>query len=154
VEAVKGDTGHRRELVPVEVILQHGGLTAGRPTAHLGGPLAQSRFVDEDDHSALFSSVFFNAGQRSRFQRRIAASSRSSARPVGRWLLKPTPTRIRHTWLSLYRRPNFSSISCPTRRNVHSSVANPCASAPSLSNRTNSAFCCTSKPDGRPRTRR
>src|SRR5215813_9625896 len=78
VKAIEGDTGHRRELVPVEVILQHGRFAPWRPAAHLGWPLAQSRFVDEDDDPALFSGVFFNAGQRTRFQRRIASSSRSS----------------------------------------------------------------------------
>src|SRR5262249_5936871 len=154
VKAIEGDTGHRRELVPVEVILQHGRFAPWRPAAHLGWPLAQSRFVDEDDDPALFSGVFFNAGQRTRFQRRIASSSRSSARLVGRWLLKPRPIKIRHTWLSLYRRPNFSSISWPTRRNVHSSVANPCARAPSLSSWPSSTFCCASKLEGRPRGRR
>src|SRR6516162_3526147 len=154
VEAIEGDTGHRRELVPIEVILQHRGFTPRRPTPHPGRSLAQSRLVDEDYDSALFSGVFFSAGQRTRFQRRIAPSSRSSARFVGRWLLKPRPIKIRHTWLSLYRRPNFSSISWPTRRSVHSSVANPCASAPSLSSRTSSTFCCASRPEGRPRGRR
>jgi len=73
---------------------------------------------------------------------------------VGRWLLNPSDTRIRHTWLSLYRRANFSSIICPTRRNVHSSVANPCASAPSFRSFTRSTRCCASRPDGRPRGRR
>src|SRR5262249_15231868 len=31
VKAIEGDTGHRRELVPVEVILQHGRCAPGRP---------------------------------------------------------------------------------------------------------------------------
>src|SRR5450759_1248756 len=70
-----------------------------------GGPLAQSRLVDEDDDPSLFCSVFFRAGQRVCFQRLIAASSRSSARPEGRWQEKPSETRIRQTWLSLYERP-------------------------------------------------
>ena len=132
VEALESDPSDRRELVPVEVILQDRGVAARCPTANLSRSFAQSRFVDKDDDSPLFSGVFFNSGQRTRFQRRIPASSRSSARPVGRWLLNPSDIRIRHTWLSLYRRANFSSIIWPTRRNVHNSVAKPCASAPSL----------------------
>jgi hypothetical protein len=83
VEAVEGNAGDRRELMPVEVVLENRGLTAWGPATHLGRPLAQSRLVDEDDDPALFLSVFFSAGQRSRFQRRIAPSSRSSARPGG-----------------------------------------------------------------------
>src|SRR6185437_3127637 len=153
VETLKSDTGDRRELVPVEVVLQDRGLAARCPTTNLSRSFAQSRLVDEDDDSSLFSGVFFNSGQRTRFQRRIAPSSRSSALLVGRWLLNPSDTRIRHTWLSLYRRENFSSISWPTRRNVHSSVANPCASAPSFSSRTRSVRCWASRPDGRPRCR-
>ena len=40
--------GHRNRL-PVETVLQHRSLTAGRPGCALDGALAQSAFVGEDD---------------------------------------------------------------------------------------------------------
>jgi hypothetical protein len=58
VEALKSDPGDCRELVPVEVVLQDRGLPARSPTANLSGSFAQSRLVDEDNDSALFSGVF------------------------------------------------------------------------------------------------
>src|SRR5271167_2611970 len=130
VEAAEGNAGDDRELGPVEVILEHGGLAARRPGAHPSGSLAQSRLVDEDDDSALFRSVFFRTGQRLCFQRWMADSLRSRARPEGRWQEKPSATRIRQTWLSLYERAKRRLINSPTRGRVHRSVANPSASAP------------------------
>jgi hypothetical protein len=48
------------------------------------GLLAQPALVDEYDQTAFAERFFLMAGQRWRFQRRIADSSRSSARPTGR----------------------------------------------------------------------
>jgi hypothetical protein len=42
--------------------------------------------------------VFFSAGHRCRFHCAIAVSSRSSARPVGRWQLQPSFRKSHHTW--------------------------------------------------------
>jgi hypothetical protein len=47
-------------------------------------PFAQPALVREDDRLALACGVVFTSGHRTRTQRRMAASSRSSARPVGR----------------------------------------------------------------------
>ena len=99
VEAPPRDARDRREQVPVEVVLEDRRLSARRPGPAAVGPLGQSALVDEDDRLPLGGSVFFNAGQRTRFQWRIAASSRSSARPVGRWQLQPSRLRSRQTWL-------------------------------------------------------
>src|ERR1022692_4958286 len=153
VEAPEGDPGDHRELMPVKVILQDRRLAARCPGAHASWPLAQSGLVYEDDDSALFCGVSFRTGQRVCFQRLIAASSRSSARPEGRWQEKPSETRMRHTWLSLYARPKRRSIKCPTRGSVHRSVAKPSASAPAFSARINSRRCPCSSPEGRPRGR-
>jgi len=99
VEIPPRDPGDRREQVPVEVVLQDRRLSTWGPGPAAMRPLGQSALVDEDDRLPLGGSVFFNAGQRTRFQWRIAASSRSSARPVGRWQLQPSRLRSRQTWL-------------------------------------------------------
>ena len=97
VEVPPGDSGHRRERLPVEVILQDGCSSPRCPGATAMGALAQSAFVDEDDGTAFFLGFFLSSGQRSCFQRRIAASSRSRARPIGRGQLHPSCRKIRHT---------------------------------------------------------
>src|SRR5271163_4476162 len=153
VEAAEGDPGNHRQLAPVEVVLQDRGLPLRRPSAHPCRTLAQSGLVDEDDDPPLFRSVFFRAGQRVCFQRLIAPSSRSSARPDGRWQEKPSETRMRQTWLSLYERVKRRLINSPTRGSVHRSVAKPSASAPAVSARINSPRWASSKPEGRPRRR-
>ena len=99
VETPPRDPGDRREQVPVEVILQDGRLPARRPRPAAMRPLGQSALVDEDDRLPLRGGLFFNAGQRTRFQWRIPASSRSRARPVGRWQLQPSRFSSRQTWL-------------------------------------------------------
>lgn len=153
VETTEGNSGDDRQLAPIEVVLQDRGVALGRPGTYAGRSLAQSGLVDEDDDSSLFRSVFFRAGQRVCFQRLIAPSSRSSARPEGRWQEKPRETRMRQTWLSLYERENRRLINSPTRGNVQRSVAKPSASAPAVSVRINSLRCGSSRPEGRPRRR-
>lgn len=97
VEIPPRDPGYGRQRLPIEVKLQHRGLSLWRPSTTTVGPLAQSTFVDEDDRTPLFRGVFFRTGQRRRFQRRIASSSRSKARPAGRCTLQPSCRRMRHT---------------------------------------------------------
>src|SRR5450759_2081838 len=153
VEAAEGNPGDDGELIPIEVVLQDWGVAPRRPSAYPGGPLAQSRLVDEDDDSALFRGVLFRTGQRVCFQRSMAASLRSKARPEGRWQEKPSATRMRQTWLSLYERAKRRAINLPTRGSVHKSVAKPSARAPLLSARINSRRCDSWSPAGRPRRR-
>ncbi len=97
VEAPPRDPGDRRQQVPVEVVLKGRRLPPRRPRAAAVGALGQSALVDEDDRLPFGRSVFFTAGQRTRFQWRIAASSRSRARPVGRWQLQPSRLSSRQT---------------------------------------------------------
>src|SRR5215475_4627969 len=97
VKVPPGYPGYRRQHLPVKVILQHWRLSPRRPGPTAMGSFAQSAFVDEDDGTALFLGFFLISGQRSCFHRRILSSSRSSARPTGRWQLHPNCRRIRHS---------------------------------------------------------
>ena len=98
VETPPRDAGDRREQVPVEVLLEDRRLSARRPRPTPVRPFGQSALVDEDDRLPVGGGVFFSAGHRTRFQWRIAASLRSSARPVGRWQLQPSCLSSRQTW--------------------------------------------------------
>ena len=53
---------------PVEMVLQHRGLTPWGPSATTVGALAQPAFVDEDDRAPLFLGFFLRSGQVFRFQ--------------------------------------------------------------------------------------
>ena len=100
IEVPPSDASEGRKHLPVEMILQPWGLSARGPRAHPMGPLAQPTFVDEDDGAPLAERFFLSRGQRTRFQYRMASSSRSIARPVGRWQLQPSWRKMRQTWAS------------------------------------------------------
>lgn len=86
-----------RKAFPVEGFVQHWGLPTRSPSARAGGPGAQAAFVDEHYGSSLLAGLFFKAGNSVRDQRRIAFSSRSTARRSGRWQLKPLAPSKRQT---------------------------------------------------------
>src|SRR5215467_4531591 len=65
VKVPPGDPRHRRQHLPVKVILQHRRLSPRRPSPTAMGSFAQSAFVDEDDGTALFLGFFLISGQRS-----------------------------------------------------------------------------------------
>src|SRR5438876_1696134 len=94
VEVPPGHARHRRQRLPVKVILQHRRLSAWRPGTAAVRALAQSALVDEDDGAPLFAGFFLISGQRFCFHSRIFSSSRSSARPTGRWQLQPNCRRL------------------------------------------------------------
>jgi len=97
VKVPPGYAGHRGQGFPIEVILQHGSLASRCPGSATMWSLAQSAFVDEDDDEPLFLGFFLISGQRLRFHCAMARSSRSRARPVGRWQLQPSCRSSRHT---------------------------------------------------------
>lgn len=86
-----------RKAFPVEGFVEHRGLPTGCPGACPRGARAQPAFVDKDDGSPLLLGLFFNAGHSALCQRRIAFSSRSTARRSGRWQLKPLAPSKRQT---------------------------------------------------------
>lgn len=97
IEAPDGNSGDGRKALPIERVLQHRSFATRSPGAHAVRPLAQAALVHKDYGAPLSLGFFFSSGQRTRFQRRIAGSSRCVALPVGRWQLQPKERRIRHT---------------------------------------------------------
>ena len=97
IEPPEGQAADDRKAFPVEGLVQHRGLPARRPGAYPRGAGAQPAFVDKDDGSPLLPGLFFKAGHSVRCQRRIAFSSRSTARRSGRWQLKPLAPSKRQT---------------------------------------------------------
>lgn len=97
VEVPDRNARHGRKAFPVEGVLEHWGLAARCPGADPVRSFAQTAFVHKHYGSALLERFFFISGQRTRFQRWMAASSRWVARPTGRWQLQPKERRIRHT---------------------------------------------------------
>jgi hypothetical protein len=89
IEVADGQAGHDRELLPVEMVLQHGRAASRRPSAHPVRLLAQPALVNKNDQPAFAERFFLMSGQRCRFQRPMARSFRSKARPTGRWQLQP-----------------------------------------------------------------
>src|SRR5947209_7687069 len=97
IEIPPGHPSHGRQRLPVEVVLQHRRLSPWSPGAAAMRSLTQSAFVDEDDGAPFFSGFFLISGQRFRFHSAMATSSRSLARPLGRWQLHPIRRNNRHT---------------------------------------------------------
>lgn len=122
--------GNSRKPFPVEMILQHRGLPTGSPRPIAIGPFRYPAFIDKHYGLPPRGSVFFNVGQRLRFQWRIFSSSFSKACDLGRWQLQPNCRRILQTWATWKRTPLISSISFPTLAAVHRLVLYPSSSGP------------------------
>lgn len=84
VEAEPGQPANQGKAFPIEGLLEQGGLATRGPSPHARGPCAQPAFVEEDDEPPLAARFFLIAGHSTRFHRRMAGSSRSSARRSGR----------------------------------------------------------------------
>src|SRR3981189_909004 len=54
---------HCRQSFPVEVVLQHRGVSPWRPGAAAMGPFAEPALVDENYDPALLFGLFFNPGR-------------------------------------------------------------------------------------------
>jgi len=97
IEPPESNAADDGKAFPVEGLVQHRGLPTRRPSACPRWPGTQPAFVNKDNGSPLPPGLFFNAGQSVRCQRRIAFSSRSTARRSGRWQLKPLAPSKRQT---------------------------------------------------------
>jgi len=100
VEVPQRQSRSNRQTLPIEVVLQDGGLSTRSPGATTMRSLTQSAFIDEDEDTPLPARFFFSAGHTFFFQLRICSSLRSRARPSGRCGLQPKPSRIFQTWPS------------------------------------------------------
>jgi hypothetical protein len=98
VEVPEGNPGDRRQIVPVEVVLKDRRLASRSPSAGAMRLLGKATFVDKDYRAAFPTRFFLMAGQCFFFHWVIASSSRSKARPTGRWELHPRARRIFQTW--------------------------------------------------------
>ena len=97
IEPPERQSADDRKAFPIEGLVAHRGLPPRGPGARPRRAGAQSALVDEDDGSPLLTGLLFKAGQGVRFQRRIPFSSRSTARPSGRWQRKPLAPSQRQT---------------------------------------------------------
>ena len=91
------DRRDRGDLVASIPVPDDGGLTAGRPGPSDIGDQEEAALVGEDQMGLQALRVFFIVVQRYRFQRAIAASSRSSARRSGFWHDQPSAVSRRPT---------------------------------------------------------
>src|SRR6185312_2801155 len=97
VEPPVAQAGNHRQLFPAEAVLKDRSLALRSPCSCATRSLGQTRFVDEDDYSALSRSDFFSSGHLLAFHCRTARSSRSRAWPVGRCTLQPSRPSNRQT---------------------------------------------------------
>ena len=97
IEPPERQSADEGKAFPVKGLMQHRSFSSWSPSACPRGAGAQPALVDKDDGSSLLLGLFLNAGQSVRCQRRIAFSSRSTARRSGRWQLKPLAPSNRQT---------------------------------------------------------
>jgi hypothetical protein len=79
------DPRDRRELRPAIAVADHGCLSSWGPSPDSGRDQTETGLVGENQRGFLLAGFFLIRGQSFLIQRSTAASSRSIARPVGRW---------------------------------------------------------------------
>jgi len=97
VKPPQRQSADNRKAFPVEGFTQDGRLPARRPSADSCRAGAQPAFIYEYDGPPLPAGLFFKAGHSTRCQRRMAFSSRSTARRSGLWQLNPLAPIKRQT---------------------------------------------------------
>ena len=89
IKVSQSESGDDRKTLPSKRLIDYWCLSARSPGSHPMWTRAQPAFVEKDNGAAFFAGFFFNAGHVELFQWAIFSSSRSMARRVGRWQLKP-----------------------------------------------------------------
>jgi hypothetical protein len=125
-----GDGRDRGDLVALIAMADDRGLAPGGPRPPDVGDQEEPAFVGERQVGLQAPRVFFILVQRYRFQRSMAASSRSIARRSGFWHDHARAVSTRPTCARCRRTPNSRWITVAIRWVVHSSVSNPQAAAP------------------------
>lgn len=97
-DAPQADCPDDRKALPAEGFVEHRGLAAWCPGPHAVRLGADSSLVDKGDQTPFAEGFFLSAGHLWRFHFRIFSSSRSMARRVGRWQLKPIAESTLPTW--------------------------------------------------------
>ena len=116
VEVPIRDAGRSRKRRPVNNGIAAPASVPAAPTAVSDAVARSVPFHRQRRLCAFVFGRFFTWGQRTCFQRRIAFSFRSKARPTGRWHLHPSSRRMRQTWTFLYRTPHSRLIRSATRQ--------------------------------------
>ena len=80
----EGEGARHQEALPVEVVGEHRGRSARRPSGPHRGEQREARLVFEDDPRPSPSGDFLTTGQQSRAQAAMATWSASRARRAGR----------------------------------------------------------------------
>src|ERR671918_976174 len=128
--AMGGDTTDYRQMVPAEWCPEHWSLAPGGIGLDHQGQQVATRFVHEDDGPAFVPGLFWSAGQRFSFQRRMASSSRCCVRRLGFWRLHPYCLRMRPTWEGWYLTPKWPRMTSATLGWVQRSPRKPKAGGP------------------------
>ena len=128
--ALGGNAANPREMVPAEGRPEPRSPALGRIGLDDQRQQVAAGLVYEDDGPAFLLGLFFKAGQRSSFQRRIASSSRWLARLRGFWRLQSYCLRIRPTWQGWYWTPKWRRITWATLGWVQTSPRKPKACGP------------------------
>src|SRR6266849_1024802 len=128
--SVGGQGTNRRQMVMRERHPQNRGVAPRRPGAHRPRQQVDARLVYPDERAFLVACFFLRAGQRSRHQSAMAASSRWLARSTGRWTLCSRLCSTRYTWAGWYETPKLRRMTSATRLHVQTSPTNPQAGAP------------------------
>ena len=82
---IRADARDRRELRPAIAVRDHRGMPLGSPGTDTSRDQAEPALIYEDQRGFQPARFFLMRGHSSRTHRRTSASSRSTARPVGRW---------------------------------------------------------------------
>lgn len=142
VAVPKRDAGDRREIVPAEWVEKQRRLALGRPSPHAVRLLGQPALVDEDNGAPFGLGFLFSASHVLRFQRAMACSSRSMARPTGFWQLQPKRwERMRMAVVGWQVTPNSRRMTLATRGSVQSGVGKPDCCGPAVRISASRASC-------------
>src|SRR5918992_3707892 len=148
--ALGSNAADHREMVSAEGCPEHWGLAPGGIGLDHQGQQVAAGLVYEDDAPAFVPGLFFRAGQRSSFQRRMAASSRWLARLRGFWRLQLYCLRMRPTWEGWYWTPKWRRMTWATLGWVHTSPRKPKAWGPWVKSSSNWSRCWWVNLDLRP----
>jgi len=124
------DATHERQMIARVPDGQHGCATFRRIAACHKRQQVVAGFIDENQFAMFQTRSFFTSGHTWLRQAAMVPSSRWLARTSGFCGVQPICLSMRAICLRSYVTSNSCSMTCPTRRHVHTSPVKPYASAP------------------------